>query len=126
LQIINEYNTKEPFYEYFLSSLWNWKPKLKTEDRMQHSSLFKINDKGEEEILDIEDKRSQEHVSTNLNIEDIFAECKTENEKKICQLYLTNPNITEEELGKKLKMTKQNISLILKRLRKRLKYYLTN
>jgi RNA polymerase sigma factor (sigma-70 family) len=122
LQIIEKYNPKEPFGDYFYTSIWNWKPKLKTEDTKQHESLFETNEEGNEEILEIEDKNSQ--IESNLNIEDILNECKTENEKKVCKLYLEDLTISEEDLGKILGMTHQNISLILIELRKRLKKYL--
>jgi len=120
LKIINEYNPKEPFENYFFSSLKTWLPKLQIEDIINYELLFKINEEGEEIEINVGNKHFKKS-NTNLNMEDILHECISDNEKKICQLYLENPDITEEEIGKELKMTKQAISLIIKKLRNRLK-----
>jgi DNA-directed RNA polymerase specialized sigma24 family protein len=124
MQIIEEYKMKDPFDNYLYSCLKTWQPEMKVEDVMQYESLYNKNQETGEETEERFRDKSPEEIISNLTIEDIFNECKTENEKKICEMYLENPTITEEELGKKLKMTHQNISLILIELRKRLKYYL--
>jgi RNA polymerase sigma factor (sigma-70 family) len=125
LSIIDRYNPKEPFENYFYSCLKYWKPRLTKDDIMKFESLYKIdNETGEEKEIDITEI-TKETNNFNLTLEDIYRICKKESERKICKLYLINPNITEEEIGKELKMTKQNISLILNKLRKRLKKHLT-
>jgi len=128
LQIIKSYDSKkEDFSNYFFSSIWYWQPEMRMEDVIQYESIYKINEEDEKTETTTEErfkKETPEEFTSNITIEDILNECKTENEKKICEMYLENPMITEEELGKKLKMTHQNISLILIELRKRLKKYL--
>jgi len=129
LRLIDDFDIKsENFNTYLFSSLWDWCPNFITLDFIEnanHSSLFRIDEEGEEQNLDIEDEKGEKKLKSNLHIEDILNECKTENERTICELYLGDFAITEEEIGKKIGMTKQNISLILKELRKRLKKYLT-
>jgi hypothetical protein len=129
LRLINNFDEKVGvFKEYLSASLWDWRPAFIDVDfveKISHDNILKTNEEGEEQYLEIEDIKSQENIHSNLNIEDILNQCKNENERKICESYLNNFNITEEELGNILDMTKQNISLILKKLRKRLKYYLT-
>jgi len=115
------------FNSYLFSSLWNWCPNFITLDfveNIKHHSLYKQNEENEEIILNKEDEISQKEIRANLYVEDIFNECKTENEKKICELLLYNPQLTTRELGKKMGMTHQYISLIFKELRKRLKKHL--
>lgn len=125
LKIIDNYDIREPFENYLFSSLKYWQPKLIKDDFIHFESLYNIDERtGEELEIDIEDKK-QTNIDSNLSLEIIFKECKTETEKLICKMYLENPKITEEEIGSALKMTRQNISLILKKLRKRLKKYLT-
>jgi len=122
--IINKYDSSKSFKNYFNSCLRNWSPYVFKEDKRNYESLYKADSEtGEESEIEIEDKKSGNIISS-LIIEDILNQCKTENEKKICQLYLNDFNITEEEIGKEMNMTHQNISLILKGLRKNLKYYL--
>jgi len=129
LRLINEFDIKiGDFDSYLFCSLWNWRPSFITLDfveNINHHSLFKQNEDGEDIILEKEDKADGNQIKSNLNIEDIFNECKTANERKICNLLFENPNMTMRELGEKLKMTKQNIYLILKKLRKRIKNHLT-
>lgn len=129
LRLINNFDESVgDFNSYLSSSLWDWRPSFITLEFVESIScisLQKFDEKGDEQNLDIEDKKSHQKIKSNLNLEEILNECKTDNEKEICQLYLARPNITEEEIGKELGMTKQNISLILKKLRKRLKNYLT-
>ena len=124
IQIIEEYKMKSPFDNYLYSSLKTWQPEMNMEDVMQYESLYKLNQETGEETEERFRDKSPEEFTSNITIEDILNECKTKNEKKICELYLQNPMITEEELGEELGMTHQNISLILIELRKRLKKYL--
>jgi RNA polymerase sigma factor (sigma-70 family) len=120
LTLIDTYDPKEPFENYLFSSLKNWKPKLSKDDTINFEPLYKLNEEtGEEVELNIEDKK-QTNVDSGITLEEIFKECKTEEERKICQLYLENPEITEEELAKKLGTYKMNISRIINRLRKKL------
>jgi RNA polymerase sigma factor (sigma-70 family) len=138
-KIIDNYDINKPFITYLIATLWEWRPSFLTKKFIKsittNKPLTYINDDGDTDEEEISGEEGQE-MNTNVIdesseeksrpvLQDIFKECKTENEVKICKFYLENQNITEEELGQKLKMTKQNISLILHRLRKRLKKYLT-
>lgn len=126
LTLIESYDPKEPFENYLFSCLKYWHPKLSKEDVTHFKSLYDVDEEtGEVSEINIEDK-NQSNIDSNMILEEIFKECNTENEQKICEIYLGNPDVTTAEIGKKLGMTKQNISLILKKLRKRLKKYLSN
>jgi len=119
MEIIKNYNVEESFEKYFFASIWTWQPEIQIEDTINYESLSKSNEEGEPMEINIEDIRS-EKPDANLAIEDILSECKTENERRICQLYLENPDISQEEIGKKLEITHQAISKILLEFRKRL------
>ena len=89
---------------------------------------LKEDDEENEEEWDILEEITEEEINfdkVKLSIEDILKECKTENERKICRMYLKNPTITEEEIAVKLGTYKMDISRILKKLRKRLKIFVT-
>jgi len=121
LKLIENYDTTKPFFPYFYSTISKWYFRMNEEDKINFNSLYKIDETTGEEI-EIEILNEQKlNPDTNLKVEDIFKKCKTKNETKICEMYLANPQITEEEIGIKLQMTQQNISLILNKLRKRLK-----
>ena len=123
IQIIKNYDTEKPFENYLNSSLKNWKPKLSAEDKIRYESLYKKDKETQTETeIKIEDD-NQEEIDSNLKIEDILNQCQTKNERKICELYLENPNITERELAKKCGTYQRAISRILNRLRKRLKKF---
>lgn len=123
LNLIDTYDPKEPFENYLFSCLKHWKPKLSKDDTTNFESLYKLDEKtGEEVEINIEDK-NQTNIDSNIILEEIFKECKTENEQKICELYLKNPKITEEEIAEKLGTYKMDISRILNKLRKRLKRF---
>lgn len=117
LTIIDNYKISKPFENYLFSSLKKWLPESMIQDKRK-------NEKNREMHINIKDTNLN-NQDTNLILEDIFNECKTENERQIYKLYLENPNITGREIGKELGMTRQNICLIIKKLRKRLKKYLT-
>jgi len=118
LNIINNYDiTRKNFESYFYSSIWNYRPLFITTHFVNS-----IENNGLEAITEENEPREERSIL----IDDIFDACKTKNERKICKLYLQNLHITEEELGKKLKMTKQGASKIIKKLRERLKKYLSH
>jgi len=130
LKMINRYNPKKPFENYLFAYLWKWTPRFITTIKFLKSlktqSIYQINEEGEEEnIIDnFEVNEPRGNIESNLIIEDIFNQCKNEKEKNICQLLMCNPTMSQEEIGKEMGMTSQNISLILNKLRKRLKKYL--
>jgi RNA polymerase sigma factor (sigma-70 family) len=129
LKLIDSFDVEiGDFNSYLFSSLWDWRPSFITLDFVEsinHNSLFKMDEAGEEQDLNVEDKKSQEKIKSNLNIEDILNKCETVVEKNICELLLENPNLSQDDLAKKLGTYKMDISRIIKKLRKRLKIFVT-
>jgi len=122
LSIIDRYNPKEPFENYFYSCLKYWKPKLKKDDIINFESLYKVDDEsGEEREIDI--VHNYQKIDSKITAEDIFEKCKTKLEKKVCGLLLENPRITQEELAVKCKKTQRTISRVINGLRNKLKYF---
>jgi hypothetical protein len=131
VRIIDNYDVTKDFDKYFVATLWEWRPSFLTKgfikSIMTNKPLIYLNNEGDEkeefgeegelEKLNIQIQREKE---IQERIKQVFEVCKTEIEKKVCQIYLENSKITEEEIGEKLGVTKQNISLILKNLRTRL------
>lgn len=138
LRTIENYDITKSFDTYLISTLWEYRPSFITKKFIKSIVSHKpfkqsINEDDNNDIEEMCGEENREFYTEMIDerteerpiLQDIFKTCKNETEIKICKLYLENQNITEEELGEKLGMTKQNISLILHRLRKRLKKYLT-
>jgi RNA polymerase sigma factor (sigma-70 family) len=125
LRIIDDYDKTKDFNTYLVSSLWNFIPNFITKNFITSILNKSLTQQDEEEIESEIEILVEPKQNNNINLEEILKKCKTENERKICELYLKNQKLTLEEIGQELGMTKQNISLIINRLRKRLKLYLT-
>jgi hypothetical protein len=127
LKLINDFDIKlGDFNSYLFSSLWDWRPSfitLEFVENITHNSLFEINEEGEEQILNIKDDKSQKKITSNLKIEEILKECKTETERKVCKLLLDTPTLSQKTLAKKLGTYQRDISRIINKLRKRLKKF---
>jgi len=126
LKMINNDSIKD-FDAYLISALWHWHPPFLTLDfveSIKHRTMSKIDENEEEEEVDITDEKVLK-PDTNFNLENIFGVCVTENEKKICEMYLENPQITQEEIAEKLGTYKMDISRIINKLRKKLKKFVT-
>jgi len=125
LNIIESYDPKEPFENYLFSCLKHWSPKLVEEDTINYEPLYKVDEEtGDEIIINVENK-TQENIDSNIVLEEIFKECKTKIEKKVCELLIENPDMSQEEIAKECKTYKMNISRIINKLRKRLKIFVT-
>jgi len=125
LRTINNFDITKDFNTYLFSDLWEWIPSFITKDfvkSLSNKSLTQEDEEGNETQIDIPEE--QEEANSKPSIQEILNMCKTDIEKKICELYIENPILSQEEIAEKLKMTQQNISLTLNKLRKRLKKYL--
>jgi len=125
LNLIDDYDINIPFENYFNRALKRWMPKLSEEDIISLDSLEEeINEEGESLKDRITSKSLNilnEKEDRNIPLEEIFAQCEDDNERRICELYLENPGITEQEIAEKLGTYQRNISRIINKLRKRLK-----
>jgi DNA-directed RNA polymerase specialized sigma subunit len=86
-----------------------------------NKSLTKVDDEGNEVQIDI----SEEKKETKPYLQEILKICQTDMERKVCELYLKNPNISQEKIAQKLGTYKMDISRIVNRLRKKLKIFVT-
>jgi len=132
LETINNYDIKRPFNEYLYSGLWNYIPSFLTQnfvDSIKNKTLDKIIDNREIErnLLNSQNTENNLEIESKeiaFNIKRFLTDCESEKEKEIIRMYMENNKITEEEIGKKLGITHQAVSLILKKIRKKLKKYL--
>jgi len=120
LTLIESYDPKEPFENYLFSCLKYWKPKLSKDDVTNFKSLYDVDEEtGEVSEINIEDKK-QNNADYNIILEEIFKECKTDLERKVCELLISHPGISQDQIAKKLGTYQFNISRIINKLRKRL------
>jgi RNA polymerase sigma factor (sigma-70 family) len=122
LELIEQYDITKDFYSFFGGILFEWRPSFITQDFIKSISHAKIYEEieGEEIESNLEDKK-ENIIHTNLTLDAIFKECKTEREKKVINLFLNDKRMTQEKAGKILGVSHQAISLILNKLQKRLK-----
>ena len=126
LRTINNFDITKDFNTYLFSDLWEFIPTFITKNfvkSLSNKSLTQQNEEGNEIQMDIPEEK--EETKPKPSIQDILKICQTDIERKICELYLENPNLSQEELAEKLGTYKMNISRILNKLRKRLKIFVT-
>jgi len=126
LRTINNFDITKDFNTYLFSDLWEWIPSFITKDyvkSLSNKSLTQQDEEGNETQIDIPDE--QEKIKSKPSIQEILKVCQTDMEKKVCELYLENPNLSQEEIAEKLGTYKMNISRIINKLRKRLKIFVT-
>jgi len=126
LRIIENFDITKDFNPYLFSCLWEFIPSFITKDFVKSISnkpLIQKDEEGNETEIDVSNE--QEETKPKPSIQEILKVCKTEMEKKVCELYLTNPNLSQEEIAEKLETYKMNISRIINKLRKRLKKFVT-
>jgi len=124
LRTINNFDIKKDFNTYLFSNLWEFIPSFITKDfikSLSHKSLMHVDDEGNETQIEILEE--QKEIKSRPVMEDILKECKTEIEKKVCELYLINPKLSQEEIAENLGTYQKDISRIINRLRKRLKKF---
>ena len=123
LRTIENFDITKDFNVYLFSNLWEFIPTFITKNFVKsllNKSLIQTDEEGNETMIE-----SEIESEPKISIEEIFKVCKTEMERKICKLYLENPNLSQEELAEKLGTYKMNISRIINRLQKRLKKIVT-
>jgi hypothetical protein len=123
LRIINNFDVTKDFNSYLFSCLWEFIPTFITKNFVKsllNKSLVHIDEEGNETEIEIPQEENQFKLST----EEIFSVCQDEIDRNILTLMLKNKDINQTEIAKKLKVTKQYISLKLKELQKRLKILL--
>jgi len=126
LRTIENFDETKDFNTYVFSCLWDFVPSFITKDfikSLTHKSLTQQDDEGNEIQIDISD--GQEEPNPKPALQEILKECKTDMEKKVCELYLENPQLSQEEIAEKLGTYKMDISRIINGLRKRLKRFVT-
>ncbi len=125
IRLINNFDpTRGEFKTYLISSLWNWRPSFLTTgfvENVNYSPLVKETESGETYVVDAVDNNSTKKIKSKLNVEDIFSVCHSDVERKLCELYLMNPNLSQKEIALKLHTTQQTISKAIIKLRKKLK-----
>lgn len=123
LRTIEKFDITKDFNVYLFSNLWEFIPTFLTKDFVKsiaNKSLTKLDEEGNEIQIDI----PEEKEIAELSMEEILKIAITNKEKEIINLFLNDKNMTQEKAGKKLGITHQAISLIFKKLQKRLKKYL--
>jgi RNA polymerase sigma factor (sigma-70 family) len=126
LRSIENFDITKDFNTYLFADLWEWIPSFITKDfvkSLSNKSLTQKDEEGNEIQIDITD--DQEEPQKKPTLQDILKVCQTDIEKKVCELYLNNPNLSQEEIAKELGTYKMNISRIINKLRKRLKKFVT-
>jgi RNA polymerase sigma factor (sigma-70 family) len=126
LRVIENFDITKDFNVYVFSCLWEFVPSFITKNFVKsllNKSLSKIDEEGNETEIDIPEE--QKENPQKPSVQEILKECKTDIERKVCELYLENPNLSQEEMAEKLGTYKMGISRIINRLRKRLNKFVT-
>lgn len=116
LRIIDNFDITKDFNTYLFSCLWEFIPTFITQNfikSMTNKSLVKVDEDGNEIILDISDGNQKLRINDFLNL------CQNEKEKTIVQLL--SKGLTQKQIANKLKYSQQNISLIIKKLQEKIK-----
>jgi RNA polymerase sigma factor (sigma-70 family) len=127
LRVIENYDITKDFNVYLFSCLWEFVPTFITKNFVKSlldKSLTKIDEEGNETEQEIADEQ-KEKSEPKISIDEIFAICKDEFEKKILTLILKQKKINRTKIAKELGVSSSYISLTLKDLRKRIKKLLT-
>jgi RNA polymerase sigma factor (sigma-70 family) len=128
LQIINNFKPEEDFNKYPYSWLFDWRPSFITNDfikSLSHEKIYKINEDESEEEIGIEDNQ-EKNIRENLKLEDILKYATTKRELDVINLFLNDNTMTQEKAGEIIGISHQAISLIFKKLQKKLKNHLQN
>jgi RNA polymerase sigma factor (sigma-70 family) len=124
LQMINKFTPEKEFNNYLYTTLWEWMPTFFTKDFVKsitNKSLTQEDEEGNETQIDIPDYSGE--TKSKPSFQEILKVCKTDMEKKVCELYLENPKLSQEEIAEKLGTYQRDISRIINKLRKRLKKF---
>jgi RNA polymerase sigma factor (sigma-70 family) len=117
LRIINDYNVKEPFENYFFASLWRWKPRFINKKFIQQ--MFNIHEIDEDEESKMNNIPAKpEETNEDINIDELFSDL-SEIEKKIVNLLKDNPELNQSELAETIGVTQQRISELMANIRKK-------
>ena len=124
LRIIENYDITKDFNVYLFSCLWDFIPTFITKDFLKsltNKSLTQSDEEGNETQIDIPENKEDEN--SKITMQEILKLCQTDLERKICELYLANPKLSQVALAKKLGTYQKCISRVLNDLRKRLKQF---
>jgi RNA polymerase sigma factor (sigma-70 family) len=122
LQMIDKFIPEKEFNNYLYTTLWDWMPTFLTKDFVKsfsNKSLTQTDETGNEIQIDI----SEEIEESKLSLEEILKVAQTKQEKKLINLFLNDKKMTQEIAGEIIGISQQAISLILNKLRKKLKKY---
>lgn len=121
LRTIENFDITKDFNTYLFSNLWEFIPSFITKNFVKsllNKSLTKIDKEGNETQIDLPEEKINPP-----SFEEILGVCETDMERKVCELYLKNPNLSQGELAEKLGNNQRAISRIINKLRKRLKKF---
>ena len=120
LRTIENFDITKDFNIYVFSCLWEFVPTFITKDfikSLSNKSLTQQDDEGNESQIVILDEQEEPKLSS----EEIFKVATTKREKELINLFLNDKTMNQEKAGKLLGLTQQAISLILNKLKKKLK-----
>jgi len=123
LRIINNFDITKDFNTYLISCLWEFIPTFITKNFVKsllNKSLVHIDEEGNETEIEIPQEDNQFKLST----EEILKVAISKREKEVINLYLKDKKMKLDKAGDILGISHQAISLILKKLQKRLKILL--
>jgi RNA polymerase sigma factor (sigma-70 family) len=128
LRLIENFDVRKNFETYLFSTLWNWRPSFLNRDMIKqiHSqSLYEENEDGEykEVELPAPDKKYAEALKVQLA--EFLKVCNNEIERKVILNLLSNKMLNQSEIAIKLGITRQAVSKIMLKLKKRIKKKLT-
>jgi RNA polymerase sigma factor (sigma-70 family) len=124
LRTIAKFEITKDFNVYLFSNLWEFIPSFITKDfvkSLSNKSLTQTDEEGNDTQIDIPE--DNEETKSKPSLQEILKVCKTEIERKVCELYLENPNLSQTEIAEKLGTYQRDISRIINKLRKRLKKF---
>jgi RNA polymerase sigma factor (sigma-70 family) len=122
-RIIENYDITKEFENYLYSSLKNWTPSFINKnfvDSLANNSLNYVRNE-EEQLIEIEDDNGKNITEQNSNLEEIFAICNTDRERKILSIILGEKGITQKEIAKKIGISQPAVNKILRGLKKKIK-----
>lgn len=123
LRIIKNYDITKNFDTYLYASLWEWSPSFVNKNLLKDietRSLTRSED-CDNVSEDIPDYTVDEQNKLDWTIEEIEKICKTENEKKVLSILVSNNRLNQEEIAEKSGLTRQTVSKIIKNFRKKIK-----
>jgi len=129
LELLEKYNPKKPFENYLFSSLKDWRPEcirnynfMQDVDTINESNLPKLENTNltlDNMLLKEADKTEEELQEENIEMEDLFKKL-TKKERNFLKTKKEYPDANQSQIAKIIGVTPQNISLILKSLKKKL------